>query len=110
MQTPVQPLSISSFSSTKHHLYDVGTGSAGTLPAATAISHRIATRFGPSVDVRHKGAFKTSTSSARLPGNRHQAVVRLWTGNDCRELSVSEARAFAAELIAAAAFAESQNS
>ena len=37
------------------------------------------------------------------------AVVRLWVDDQCHELSAHEARAMAAQLLAAAALADKQN-
>lgn len=79
--------------------------------SAGAVSRRVATRFGPSIDVRNRGVLKAFTPPAlQANTNQHLAIVRIWNGDDCRELSVMDARAFAAQLIAAAAFAEDQNS
>lgn len=70
----------------------------------------VRTRFGDHVDVRHRGALRL----ARLVGIQPPyadapAVVRLWSGDTCKELSIAEARALAAQLIDAAAYAEAQN-
>jgi hypothetical protein len=70
----------------------------------------VRTRFGDLVDVRHRGALRL----ARLVGIQPPqvdapAVVRLWNGDTCKELSVAEARALAAQLVDAAAYAELQN-
>ena len=72
---------------------------------------RVATRFGPSIDVRNRGALKVSARPGLQPNTNQQlAIVRIWNGDNCRELSVTDARAFASQLIAAAAYAEDQNS
>ncbi len=83
----------------------LAAGNAGSQPLARQI-----TRFGDLVDVRNRGAVQIR----RFAGNQLQdqqapAVVRVWHAEQCRELSTNEARAFAAQLIAAAALAESQN-
>jgi hypothetical protein len=46
----------------------------------------------------------------QIPGRDAPAVVRLWNGDSCRELSITEARALAEQLLGAANFAEFQNS
>jgi hypothetical protein len=70
----------------------------------------IATSFGETVDVRNRGALRAS----RFVGNQSSdgvapAVVRIWTDDKCRELSIGEAHALAAQLLEAARFAELQN-
>ncbi|MBS0309211.1 MAG: hypothetical protein JSS58_09590 [Proteobacteria bacterium] len=71
----------------------------------------LTTRFGESIDVRNRGALRV----ARFAGSQMQtqdapAVVRLWTDEHFRELSTHQARALAAQLLAAASLAELQNS
>ncbi|OGB21891.1 MAG: hypothetical protein A3I66_16230 [Burkholderiales bacterium RIFCSPLOWO2_02_FULL_57_36] len=68
------------------------------------------TRFGNSVDVRNRGALRMS----RFAGSQTQsqpapAVVRLWTAEQCHEFSAHQARGIAAQLLAAADLADSQN-
>jgi hypothetical protein len=70
----------------------------------------ISTQFGNIVDVRNRGALRVS----RFAGNRaaHEyapAVVRMWSGDTCRELTIDQARALAAQLLEAARYAELQN-
>jgi uncharacterized caspase-like protein len=70
----------------------------------------LVTRFGDAVDVRNRGALRIS----RLAGSQMRmhdtpAVVRLWTDEQCHELSAHNARALAAQLLAAAALADTQN-
>jgi hypothetical protein len=36
-------------------------------------------------------------------------VIRIWSGENCRELSVCDARSLAAQLLEAAGYAEQQN-
>ena len=85
------------------------TASEPSAPT-TIVSPRVARRFGPSVDVRNRGVLKAHARPILKANRNYQlAVVRIWQGDDCRELSVTEARAFAAQLIAAAAYAENQN-
>lgn len=71
----------------------------------------LTTRFGEWIDVRNRGALRVG----RFAGSQVQvqdapAVVRLWTDDHCRELSAHQARALAAQLLAAASLAELQNS
>lgn len=70
----------------------------------------ILTRFGEAVDVRRRGALRM----ARFAGSHSRtedapAVVRLWTSDQCRELTAHQARGLAAQLLAAAMLADSQN-
>ena len=76
-------------------------------PAAPA---RLITRFGEMVDVRNRGAVRINrfAGSAVLPQHA-PAVVRLWHAEQCKEITAHEARAFAAQLLAAAALVDSQN-
>lgn len=63
----------------------------------------LVTRFGEAVDVRNRGTLRAAKSAAE------PAVVRLWNEDQCRELSSHDARALAAQLIAAANLADAQN-
>lgn len=69
------------------------------------------TRFGENVDVRNRGTLRMG----RFAGSQTQpqaapAVVRLWSEDQCHELSAHQARGIAAQLLAAAALADTQNS
>jgi hypothetical protein len=82
------------------------------LPMMGAVAERTSpvTRFGDVVDVRNRGALRMS----RLAGSQSHAqdtpaVVRLWTDQQCHELSAHKARALAAQLLAAATLADKQN-
>ncbi len=67
-------------------------------------------RFGTQIDVRNRGALRLGPSMRSAASTREQpAVVRMWHGEQCRELSAHEARALAAQLSAAALYAEQQN-
>lgn len=98
------------------------TGEPGTPIAASATSGNmpaLVTRFGSKVDVRNRGAIRIR----RLAGANGigpnainddetplaPAVVRLWHADSCDELTIPEARALAAQLLAAAALADGQN-
>ncbi|HYD79112.1 MAG TPA: hypothetical protein VEC06_04830 [Paucimonas sp.] len=80
-------------------------------PASASPATALVTRFGDAVDVRNRGTLRMS----RFAGSQRQAtepapaVVRLWMDEQCHELSAHEARALAAQLAAAAAFADKQN-
>ena len=80
-----------------------------TSVVSTALPVRVATRFGPSIDVRNRGALKVASAATTTTAPRHLAVVRIWNGDCCREMSVTDARIFAAQLMAAASYAENQN-
>lgn len=70
----------------------------------------VRTRFGELVDVRNRGALRLARMvGIQIPGKEAPAVVRLWNGDNCRELSVADARALAEQLLDAARFAEQQN-
>ncbi|NEX63998.1 hypothetical protein [Noviherbaspirillum galbum] len=70
----------------------------------------IRTRFGELVDVRHRGALRLARlTGLQVPQTDMPAVVRLWNGDICKEMSIHEARALAAQLLEAAACAEGQN-
>ena len=71
----------------------------------------LVTRFGDEIDVRNRGALKVG----RIADGRNQvqdapAVVRIWSDDQCRELSAQQARVLAAQLLAAADLADAQNS
>ena len=68
-----------------------------------AAGSSLITRFGEAVDVRNRGTLRAA-KSAIAP-----AVVRLWHDDLCREMSSHEARALAAQLLAAANLADAQN-
>jgi len=70
----------------------------------------ISTQFGEIVDVRNRGALRLSRGAgSRASSGDAPAVVRIWNGDKCRELSINEARALAAQLVQAARFVEIQN-
>lgn len=70
----------------------------------------ISTRFGESVDVRNRGALRLARLvGIQVPELAAPAIVRLWSGETCRELTSGEARALAAQLIDAADHADAQN-
>ncbi len=69
----------------------------------TAAASSLITRFGEAVDVRNRGTLRAAKSSVE------PAVVRLWHDDQCREMRSHEARALAAQLIAAANVADAQN-
>lgn len=70
----------------------------------------VRTRFGEMVDVRNRGALRLARMvGIQIPGKEAPAVVRLWNGDNCRELSIEEARSLAEQLLDAARFAEQQN-
>ncbi len=72
---------------------------------------RLITRFGEMVDVRNRGMVRIGRFAGTTVSPQHApAVVRLWYAEQCKEMSAHEARAFAAQLLAAAALADSQNS
>lgn len=78
--------------------------------AATEERKPLVTRFGESVDVRNRGTLRMG----RFAGSQAQtqaapAVVRLWIAEQCHEFSAHQARGMAAQLLAAAALADSQN-
>jgi hypothetical protein len=68
------------------------------------------TRFGNSVDVRNRGALRMSRfAGSQMQAQPAPAVVRLWTAEQCHEFSAHQARGIAAQLLAAADLADSQN-
>lgn len=85
------------------HEFDAQERMAGVPP-------RLITRFGDMVDVRNRGAVRIGRFAGTAAAPEHApAVVRLWYAEQCKEMSAHEARAFAAQLLAAAALADSQN-
>ncbi|GAC1418030.1 MAG: hypothetical protein NVSMB6_20180 [Burkholderiaceae bacterium] len=69
------------------------------------------TRFGDRVDVRSKDVVRiTRFANGQSRLQDAPAVVRIWHNDQCRELTSHEARRFAAQLLAAAMLADSQNS
>jgi hypothetical protein len=100
--------------------------SAASVPAAPSASAKLAgaaaalvTRFGNRVDVRNRGAVRIRRLSGgegiggpadlESAASLAPAVVRLWHADHCEELTISQARALAAQLLAAAALADGQN-
>lgn len=81
-----------------------------TRDSASALrqSGTMTQRFGPGVDVRKRGALRLSPRTDRA-ALEQPAVVRIWNGEHCRELSAHDARALAAQLTEAAAYVERQN-
>jgi hypothetical protein len=71
----------------------------------------LVTHFGDAIDVRNRGALKMGRFAGSQAAARDApAVVRLWNEQQCRELSSHQARALAAQLLAAALLADTQNS
>lgn len=90
--------------------FNLPAGHNGRLLPSSCGSSAVSTRFGESVDVRNRGALRLARQAGiQAPGKEAPAVVRLWSGDSCRELSINEARALAAQLLEAASYAESQN-
>jgi hypothetical protein len=84
---------------------------ANSLLAKQDLRTPVSTRFGDTVDVRSRGALRVMRLvGIQTPSSDTPAVVRLWSGETCRELSTHEARALAAQLMDAAGHAELQNS
>jgi hypothetical protein len=94
-----------------HHSFPTFDNPALRLAAAAPEERKsLITRFGESVDVRNRGTLRMS----RFAGSQTQsqaapAVVRLWIAEQCHEFSAHQARGMAAQLLAAAALADSQN-
>ena len=89
-----------------------GTGETNIQFALSDLRHGrpVRTRFGDMVDVRNRGALRLARMvGIQIPGKEAPAVVRLWSGDNCRELSIDEARSLAEQLLDAARFAEQQN-
>lgn len=81
------------------------------LLAATAGQSSLITRFGDVVDVRNRGTLRVGRFAGDHVETRDApAVVRMWTDEQCRELSSHQARALAAQLLEAANLADLQNS
>jgi len=79
-------------------------------PIAVNGNSSVARRFGDTVDVRNRGALRViRLAGLQVPGQDAPAVVRMWHGDSCRELSVHDARSLAAQLLEAAGYAEQQN-
>lgn len=70
----------------------------------------LTTRFGELVDVRNRGALRVGRfAGSQALAQDAPAVVRLWAGDQCREMSTEQARALASQLLTAASLAELQN-
>ena len=70
----------------------------------------VTTRFGQTVDVRNRGSLRiVRLTGGQTPASEEPAVVRVWNGEQCRELSPHAARALAAQLLEAASHADQQN-
>jgi len=81
------------------------------LVAVAPVRKPPVTRFGDAIDVRNRGALKMGRFAGSQAATQDTpAVVRLWTEQQCRELSAHQARALAAQLLAAALLADMQNS
>jgi hypothetical protein len=79
-------------------------------PGITEQRTQLTTRFGDLVDVRNRGVLRLARLvGIQVPGKAAPAVVRLWSGDTCREMSAADARALAAQLLEAARHAELQN-
>jgi hypothetical protein len=71
----------------------------------------LVTRFGERIDVRNRGTLKVGRFAGSHAEAQHApAVVRIWTDDQCCELTSHQARALAAQLLAAANLADAQNS
>ena len=82
------------------------------LPLMTSAEERkpLVTRFGDAVDVRNRGALRMSRfAGSQTSAQVSPAVVRLWSDEQFHELSAHQARALAAQLLAAAALTDKQN-
>ncbi len=81
------------------------------LPISAAEGEPILTRFGDIVDVRRRGALRIGKfAGTQARPVEAPAVIRLWEDGQCREMSAHQARVLAAQLLAAASFADAQNS
>lgn len=101
MGIAMTPAGINDFSRSTQVVSDVSPGRP--RPA-------LVRRFGDTVDVRNRGALRMLRLAGRqAPAADAPAVVRVWHGDACRELSVHDARALAAQLVEAASYAEQQN-
>lgn len=86
------------------------TGAIDTQEIQSTTQPRLITRFGDMVDVRNRGVVRIGRFAGTGASPQHApAVVRLWHAEHCKEMSAHEARAFAEQLMAAAALADSQN-
>lgn len=87
------------------------TGASEPQERTAGSPPRLITRFGEMVDVRNRGAVRINRfAGSTTASHEAPAIVRLWHAEQCKEMSAHEARAFAAQLLAAAALADSQNS
>lgn len=70
----------------------------------------LVTRFGDAIDVRNRGTFKVGRfAGSDAKAQYAPAVVRMWSDDQCRELTTNQARALAAQLLAAADLVDVQN-
>jgi len=84
---------------------------AAAFNDSPGIRKPLSTRFGEIVDVRNRGVLRLGRLvGIQVPEREAPAVVRMWSGEQCRELSSHQARALAAQLLEAASHAERQNS
>jgi hypothetical protein len=91
--------------------YPVVQNQPSRLLAAVEDRKPLTTRFGDEVDVRNRGTLRMSRfAGTQALTQDAPAVVRLWNDEQCHELSAHKARALAAQLLAAAALADTQNS
>lgn len=90
------------------HNLSVQTTSTPEVPIR--MPSRLVTHFGEMVDVRNRDAVRIGRFAGTCSALQDTAaVVRVWTAEQCREMTSHEARAFASQLLAAAALAENQN-
>jgi len=85
---------------------------AGMRPSRLSVAgtSSLVTRFGDVVDVRNRGTLRVGRHAGdHVETQDAPAVVRMWTDDQCRELNSHQARAMAAQLLAAADLADSQN-
>lgn len=106
LQSADLPFSVSPYASSQPPAAPA-VNSATVYPSV--LPPRVATRFGPLVDVRNRGVLKAPRRVFQTINNPHCAVVRVWQGDCCREMTAAEARSLAAQLMAAANHAENQN-
>jgi len=91
-------------------LQTVVPGAPFSQPGAERSRASVTTRFGQTVDVRNRGSLRiVRLTGSQLPVSEEPAVVRVWNGEQCRELSSHAARALAAQLLEAASHADLQN-
>ncbi len=84
---------------------------AAKLSGSPEVRKPLSTRFGDIVDVRNRGVLRLGRLvGIQVPQREAPAVVRIWSGEQCRELSSHQARILAAQLLEAANYAERQNS